>query len=132
MRKFWIITAFIIGGMLAIACGSSDPAPRNNDTTQSDAVPVVNAVPVTATGSGEMVQTIELVDSGYTVVYESADNCLIVEPVQADGSGGMSIINECNFDGVLTGTTIYDADGPVTVHVYNTNESWSLVFTPLQ
>lgn len=133
-RKFWLILALAVGGALVIACGGSDPAPRNNDTIQSDvpsAVDAVDAVPVIVTGSGESVKTVELVDSGYTVAYESGDNCLIVSPVQADGSDGISVVNECNFDGALTGTTTFNADGPVTLHVWNTNASWSLTFTPL-
>ncbi len=94
--------------------------------------PPVPAVPVTLTGSGEAVQTADLVAAGYTVTYQASSNCLIVEPVQADGSDGIAVVNHCaSGDGPVSGTTTYRATGRTTFHVSNTDGSWSLTFNPL-
>jgi hypothetical protein len=46
----------------------------------------VPAVPVTLTGSGEQVETANLVAAGYTITYQASSFTLVVQPVQADGS----------------------------------------------
>lgn len=94
--------------------------------------PPVPAVPVTINGSGEQVQTVDLVATGYTVAYQASSMCLAVQPVQADGSDGVAVVNECaNGDGPVSGTTTYRSTGRTTFHVSNTEGSWSLTFTPL-
>lgn len=94
--------------------------------------PSVPAVPVTITGSGEQVETADLVATGYTVTYQASSNCLAVQPVQADGSDGVAVVNQCaRGDGPVSGTTTYHATGRTTFHVQNTEGSWSLTFTPL-
>jgi hypothetical protein len=95
-------------------------------------IPPVPAVPVTIDGTGEQVKTAELVATGYTVAYQASSNCLIVSPVQADGSDGIGVVNECaNGDGPVSGTTTYRGTGRTTFHISNTEGSWSLTFTPL-
>ena len=54
--------------------------------------------PVTITGTGEDVKTAELVATGYTVAYRASSWTLIVSPVNADGSGGPSLINASGED----------------------------------
>src|SRR5438874_1240360 len=54
--------------------------------------PSVPAVPVTITGSGEQVETADLVATGYTVKYQASSWTLIVAPVQADGSDGSAVV----------------------------------------
>jgi hypothetical protein len=95
--------------------------------------PAVPAYPVTITGSGEQVETAELVATGYTVKYQASSWTLIVSPVRADGSDGPSLINAMgqDSDAGVTGTTTYRATGRTTFHVENTRGPWSLTFTPL-
>jgi len=107
--------------------GTAAPTPISTVST-----PLVPAVPVTLTGSGEQVETADLVATGYTVTYQASSNCLIVEPVQADGSDGVAVVNECaRGDGSVSGTGTYRATGRTTFHVSNTEGSWSLNFNPL-
>ena len=94
----------------------------------------VPAAPVTVTGNGEQVASAALVATGYTVSYQATSFCLIVQPVETDGSDGISIVNECAFDnmnGPVSGTTTYRGTGRTTLHVSNTQGPWSLTFTPL-
>lgn len=94
--------------------------------------PEVPAYPVTISGTGEQVKTAELVAHGYTVTYQASSNCIIVSPVQADGSDGSSILSECaRGDAPVSGTTTYKGTGRTTFHVYNTQGPWSLTFNPL-
>ena len=94
--------------------------------------PAVPAYPVTLSGTGEQVKTANLVAHGYTVSYQASSNCIIVTPVQADGSDGMSVVSQCaSGDGPVSGTTTYKGTGRTTFHVYNTDGPWTLTFTPL-
>jgi hypothetical protein len=122
------------------ALSACSPLPDNNyhGKVSGTAAPTpistvsVPAYPVTISGSGEQVKTAELVATGYTVAYQASSNCLAVQPVQADGSDGVSVVNECaHGDGPVSGTTTYRGTGRTTFHVYNTDGSWSLTFTPL-
>ena len=108
--------------------GNAAPPPISTVST-----PSVPAVPVTITGSGEQVETADLVDTGYTVTYQASSWTLIVAPVHADGSDGASVINAIGQDSSsgVTGTTTYRATGRTTFHVSNTQGSWSLTFNPL-
>lgn len=104
------------------------PAPVSTVSTP----PPVPAVPVSINGSGEQVQTVDLVAAGYTITYQASSNCLIVAPVQADGSDGHAAVNECAMgEGSLSGTTTYRSTGRTTFHVSNTEGDWSLTFNPL-
>jgi hypothetical protein len=104
-------------------------APTPISTVSTPAVP---AYPVTISGSGEQVKTADLVAHGYTVSYQASSNCLIVAPVESDGSDGGSVVNECTSgDGPVSGTTTYRGTGRTTFHVSNTEGRWSLTFTPL-
>lgn len=94
--------------------------------------PAVPAVPVTLTGSGEQVQTADLVAHGYTVTYQASSHCLEVFPVQADGSDGTLVLGACgNGSDSVSGTAPYRATGRTTFHITNTDGPWSLTFTPL-
>lgn len=107
--------------------GTAAPTPISTVST-----PPVVAYTVTISGSGEQVKTAELVATGYTVAYRASSNCLIAEPVLADGSDGVAVVSECaHGDGPVSGTTTYRGTGRTTFHVYNTDGSWSLTFTPL-
>lgn len=137
-----LVVASIAAGVAALsAC--SPVADKNYHGTVSGtaaetppistvSTPSVPAYPVTISGSGEQVKTAELVATGYTVAYQASSNCLIVDPVQADGSDGVAVVNECaQGDGPVSGTTTYRGTGRTTFHVSNTEGSWSLTFTPL-
>jgi hypothetical protein len=140
-RKNKILT--VVGGIAAVitfaACGSGGvggkDAPRNPDTVASatSEAPKVPATPVTLTGTGEQVKTVELVDSGYTVTYQANSFCLIVSPVEANGDEGISIVNDCgsSIGDKVSGTAVFNANGPVTLHIHNTDATWTLTFTPL-
>ena len=94
--------------------------------------PSVPAYPVTISGTGEQVKTAELVAHGYTVTYQASSNCLIVEPVQADGSEGVAVVNVCGRgEDPASVTTTYRGTGRTTFHVSNTQGPWTLTFTPL-
>lgn len=97
------------------------------------ATPSVPAVPVDLSGNGEQVVTADLVATGYTVSYRASSWTIIVEPVQADGSTGVAVVNGIgqDTDSGVTGTTTYRATGRTTFHVYNTQGPWTLTFTPL-
>ena len=143
MKK--LITATLVGGAALLGLGLSGCAPLADTNYHGTAsgtgapisstvsTPSVPAVPVTVTGSGEQVTTANLVATGYTVSYQAGSFCLIVQPVETDGSDGMSVVNECasNFEGPVSGTTTYRGTGRTTLHVSNTQGPWSLTFTPL-
>jgi hypothetical protein len=94
--------------------------------------PAVQAYPVTISGSGEQVKTAELVATGYTVSYQASSHCLAVQTVQADGSDGELVVNECaRGDEPVSGTTTYRGTGRTTFHVSATHGPWTLTFTPL-
>ncbi|OBJ86506.1 hypothetical protein A5640_11110 [Mycobacterium asiaticum] len=94
--------------------------------------PAVPAYPVTITGNGEQVKTADLVAHGYTVSYQASSNCIIVTPVQADGSDGVSVVSKCaSGNGAVSGTATYKGTGRTTFHVYNTDGPWTLTFNPL-
>ncbi|BCO56977.1 hypothetical protein MINTM008_23680 [Mycobacterium intracellulare] len=115
------------------ASRNAGPAPTNALTAPSPSfdTPVSTAVrvpaaPVTVSGSGEEVKTVNLEPGGYTVKYTDTTGYLIVEPVKRDGSTGSSIVNASSTSGVTT----YASTGPVTIHVKNGGD-WSLQFVPL-
>jgi hypothetical protein len=95
--------------------------------------PAVPAVPITITGTGEQVETVDLVATGYTVKYKASSFTLVVLPVQADGSDGMYVVDVIGQDTSrgVSGTTTYRATGRTTFHITNTDGPWSLTFTPL-
>jgi hypothetical protein len=101
-------------------------APTPSISTAVSTVVRAPAVPVTVSGSGEEVKTVNLERGGYTVQYTDTTGYLIVEPVERDGSTGVSIINASSMSGVTT----YASTGPVTIHVKNGGD-WSLQFVPL-
>jgi hypothetical protein len=107
---------------------SGTGAPISTVTT-----PAVPAVPVTISGTGEQVETADLVAAGYTVTYQASSWTLIVAPVNADGSDGLPMINAFgqNTSSGASGTTTYRATGRTTFHVSNTQGPWSLAFNPL-
>ena len=99
----------------------------------TSSTPSVPAVPVTISGSGETVKTANLVAGGYTIAYQASSNCIIVTPVEADGSDGISAVSQCaNGDAPVSGTTNFHATGRTTFHVYNTDGNWVLTFRPLE
>jgi hypothetical protein len=108
--------------------GTAAPPPISTVST-----PSVPAVPVTISGSGEQVETADLVATGYTVTYQASSFTLIVQPVLADGSDGPAMINAMGQDSssAVTGTTTYRATGRTTFHISDTEGSWSLTFNPL-
>lgn len=101
--------------------------------TSTVSTPSVPAYPVTVTGSGEQVKTVDLVATGYTVTYQASSFTMIVSPVRADGSDGVYMIlaSGQNISSGVTGTTTYRATGRTTFHVADTQGPWSLTFTPL-
>lgn len=103
----------------------------SGEPPSSISAPAAPAYPVTITGTGESVETAELVPHGYTVKYQAASNCIIVKPVQSDGTDGSSFVNQCASGGSVSGTTTYRATGRTTFHVFNTNGAWTLTFNPL-
>lgn len=123
------------------ALSACSPMPDNNyhgsvGNTEAPistvSTPAVPAYPVTISGSDEQVKTADLVAHGYTVTYQASSNCLIVQPVQADGSDGIAVVNKCaSGDAPVSGTTTYRGTGRTTFHISNTEGSWSLTFTPL-
>lgn len=140
-RKILVVAGIIVGGLIAVGCasgGSTGAAPRNADTTAGAATASTAAAaprtPVTVTGSGEAVKTVELGKGGYTVAYKATSFCIIAQPVNADGSDGSSIVNKCASDmnsKTVSGTSTFSASGPVTIHVSNVDGDWTLTFTPL-
>ena len=122
------------------ALGACTPLPDNNyhgsvgggAPSSTVSTPAVPAYPVTISGTGEQVKTADLVAHGYTVTYQASSNCLIVSPVQSDGSDGVAVVNQCaSGDAPVSGTTTYRGTGRTTFHVSNTEGAWSLTFTPL-
>ena len=104
----------------------------NEAPSSTVSTPAVPAYPVTISGTGESVKTADLVAHGYTVTYQASSNCLIVAPVQSDGSDGSSVVNQCaHGDGAVSGTTTYRGTGRTTFHISNTQGPWSLTFNPL-
>jgi hypothetical protein len=94
--------------------------------------PAVPAYPVTITGTGPSVQTADLVAHGYTVTYQASSNCLQVFPVQADGSDGAYVVNQCGHgDQPASGTTTFKATGRTTFRIANNSGPWTLTFNPL-
>ncbi len=95
--------------------------------------PAVPAYPVSINGTGESVETAELVAHGYTIKYQASSWTMIVAPVQADGTDGPPAINAIgqSTSQRVTGTTTFRASGRTTFHVYNTQGPWTLTFTPL-
>jgi hypothetical protein len=132
MRKGLIVAA-IVGAALT-GCTPIDHdyhgAVAGNSASSEAPATHINAAPVTVTGTGESVKTVELESGGYTVNYTAASNYLIVAPVQSSGEDGPAIVNANGSNGV-TGTTTFHANGRTTFHVSNTQGEWSLTFTPL-
>jgi hypothetical protein len=141
IRKPLVVVSIAAAVAALSACTYTPTADNNYHGTVSGngappstvSTPAVPAVPVTITGSGEQVETADLVAAGYTVTYQASSWTLIVQPVQADGSDGPSLINAIGHDSSsgVTGTTTYRATGRTTFHVSNTQGSWSLTFNPL-
>lgn len=136
VRKPLVVVS--IAAAVAALSACSPIADKNYHGTVGDtetptvSTPPVPAYPVTITGSGEQVKTAELVATGYTVSYQASSNCLAVQPVQADGSDGSTVVNECaRGDEPVSGTTTYRGTGRTTFHVSNTHGPWTLTFTPL-
>lgn len=139
-RRPLVVVSIVAGAAALTACS---PMPDNNyhGTVGGNAAPVstfstpsVPAVPVTITGSGEQVKTVELVaGSGYTVAYQADGHCVDAVPVHADGTEGGTVIGGCSggSGGPVSGTAVFHATGRTTFHVLNTDSSWSLTFTPL-
>jgi hypothetical protein len=111
-----------VGEELTLALRRGTPLVVEKVVTVS-AVAAVEAEPVTVTGKGESVKTIELVAHGYTVKYEA----------KSFSDTFSAIVNQCaaKMGDTVSGTTTYAAKGPVTVHVQNTDAAWTLTFTPL-
>lgn len=125
------------GCVILTACAPIDrnyhgSVPSIGGTTTSVATHI-NAAPITITGDGEMVKTVDLQEGGYTVNYTCATNYLIVSPVQSSGEDGPAIVNASGRSsaGGVSGTANFHATGRTTVHVHNTDGAWSLTFTPL-
>lgn len=136
------VFSVISGAAAVVALGACVPASdRNYHGTVSGAeaqsstvaAPSVPAVPVTISGTGEQVETADLVATGYTVRYQASSWTMIVTPVQADGSEGTSIVlaSGSDTDSGVSGTTTYRATGRTTFHISNTRGPWTLTFTPL-
>jgi hypothetical protein len=137
MRKPFVVVVGIAAAALS-ACSSIGDRNFHGSVGGAGApvstvsTPSVPAYPVTITGTGEQVQTADLVAHGYTVTYQASSNCLIVEPVQSDGSDGASVVNFCGRGAdPASGTTTYRGTGRTTFHISNTRGPWSLTFTPL-
>jgi hypothetical protein len=133
-----IITAALLGGSIAAlsACSPMIETAYHGavaSSTLTTTAPAPVAYPVTISGSDEEVKTADLVSTGYTVSYQASSFAMIVQPVMADGSPGMSVVNALgsDFNAGVTGTAIYRATGPTTFHVFNTHGPWTLTFTPL-
>lgn len=92
-----------------------------------------SAGPVTISGQGEMLQTANLAACAYVVNYQASSFTMIVSPIMADGTEGMSIINAFadDTDSGAVGQTTYKAQGRTTFQVSNTRGPWTLTFTPL-
>ena len=139
MKRTAIAVAVLTGiAMFSVpaACTDTDyhgtVSDSNAPAVTTVATHSANAVPVTVSGTGEAVKTVELEAGGYTVSYQASSNCLIVQPVQADGSDGIAVVNQCaSGDGPVSGTTTFHAHGRTTIHVSNTDGSWTLTFNPL-
>ena len=135
------IAAVAIVWMLAMAAiGGCSPVADNNyhgtvgsPSTSIAFTPAVPAYPVTVTGSGEQVKTVDLVATGYTVTYRASTFTFIVQPVRVDGSDGPAMVLAVgqDYSAGVTGTTTYRATGRTTLHVSDTQGPWSLTFTPL-
>lgn len=111
------------------ATKTSGPAPTNEltaPTTSAAEVMTVPSKPVEISGSGDTVKTVQLEPGGYTVEYKNSTGYLIVQPVERDGTTGISIINAGDDAGVVT----YASTGPVTLQFQNGGD-WSLRFVPL-
>jgi hypothetical protein len=93
----------------------------------------INAAPITISGTGEAVKTVDLESGGYTVSYTASTFTLIVSPVKTSGDDGAPIVNAIGQDtsSGVSGTATFHAHGRTTVHVHNTQGTWSLTFTPL-
>lgn len=92
----------------------------------------ISAAPITISGTGEQVKTVDLQSGGYTVSYTCASDYLIVSPVQSSGEDGAAIVNASGQSSSgVSGTANFHATGRTTVHVHNTDGAWSLTFTPL-
>ena len=142
-KRIWL---WVLGAVVALAAlGSILPdsktketssAPSNAVTAPTADAPVASVpsatvasvprVPVEVSGSGESVQTVNLEPGGYTVQY-TTERCLILKPVERDGSQGYSIVNTCSGPGVTT----YSSTGPATFQITNVSGPWTLRFVPL-
>jgi hypothetical protein len=108
---------------------SSPPTPTSQVAL---AAPTVNAAPITITGTGESVKTVDLQVGGYTVNYRASTTHLIVCPVEASGNDGIAIVNASSQgDSGASGTANFHATGRTTFHVSNTDGTWTLTFAPL-
>jgi hypothetical protein len=137
MRKFLVGAASIaavaaLGGCLPVA-DRNYHGTVGGPSTSIAFTPAVPAYPVTITGSGEQVKTVDLVATGYTVTYRASTFTFIVQPVRADGSDGPAMVLAVgqDYSGGVTGTTTYRATGRTTFHISDTQGPWSLTFTPL-
>lgn len=143
-RKFLMVVSVATAAAALSACapiadddnnyrGTVSNTGARASTFSTPSVPSVPAYPVTLTGSGEAVQTADLVATGYTITYQASSWTIAVQSVLADGSDGEVIVNAKGEDssGGVTGTTTYAATGRTTFHVSNTRGPWTLTFTPL-
>ena len=137
MKKKALAVAGIAAAVAALSACSPMPDRDYHGTvgdteTPTVSTPAVPAYPVIISGTGESVKTADLVAHGYTVTYQASSHCIIVVPVQADGSDGSSVVGACGQgDGPASGTTSYRGTGRTTFHIYNTTGPWTLTFTPL-
>jgi hypothetical protein len=109
---------------------SGGPAPTNALTVPGNSASSQAkkpTVPVTVSGEGEQVKTVNLEPGGYTVKYTNTSGNMTVRPVNPDGSTEMYIINAFS----ETGVTTYASKGPVTFQISNVLGPWTLEFVPL-
>ena len=138
MRKLLVGAASIaavaaLGGCLPVADDGNYHGRVGSPSTSIAFTPAVPAYPVTVTGSGEQVKTVDLVATGYTVTYRASTFTFIVQPVRVDGSDGPAMVLAVgqDYSAGVTGTTTYRATGRTTLHISDTQGPWSLTFTPL-
>jgi hypothetical protein len=128
------IALIVAGCAILTACAPIDKnyhgSVASTGSATSSVATHINAAPITISGTGETVKTVNLQEGGYTVDYTCATNYLIVSPVQSSGEDGAPIVNASGPSGA-SGTANFHATGRTTVHVHNTDGAWTLTFTPL-
>ena len=123
----------VVVGLTNTDSNTESKPPTNAMTNRTPSAvslaPPAPTTPVTVSGTGESIQTVNLQPSGYTVSYTNANGYMIVEPVNRDGTTGAAIILSI---GTTSGITTYASSGPVTLKIWNTQGGpWTLNFVPL-